>query len=57
VTGQILLIVNVIRDTLTGCRHPDWYPRPSRTPDSVSTESIGGTHASTQVPRTTGPRR
>lgn len=26
-TGLLLLIVNVIRDTPTGCRHPDWYPR------------------------------
>jgi hypothetical protein len=25
--GFLLLVVNVVRDTFTGCRHPDWYPR------------------------------
>jgi hypothetical protein len=25
--GLILLVVNVARDTFTGCRHPDWYPK------------------------------
>jgi hypothetical protein len=26
-SGLALLLLNVIRDTLTGCKHPDWYPR------------------------------
>jgi hypothetical protein len=28
-TGLVLLVINVIRDSLTGCRHPDWYPSPN----------------------------
>lgn len=55
-TGLLFLIVNVIRDTLTDCRHPGWYPMPIRRL-RLNREHRRHTHGSTTVPRRPGPRR